>query len=48
MTENLAGGAGGTIGATVVAKAIPDGYTLLGGLAGGVRGSSGFVSKSWI
>src|SRR5262249_5973871 len=40
VTENVAGGAGGTIGATVVEKAVPDGYTLLADLQSSLMAST--------
>jgi len=45
VIENLAGGAGGTIGASVVAKAAPDGYTLLGALPAALVAAPALYSK---
>ena len=45
VIENLAGGAGGTIGASVVAKAPPDGYTLLGALPAALVAAPALYSK---
>src|SRR6476660_2765867 len=45
VIENLSGGAGGTIGSSVVAKAPPDGYTLLGALPAALVAAPALYSK---
>jgi tripartite-type tricarboxylate transporter receptor subunit TctC len=45
VIENLAGGAGGSIGASLVARAVPDGYTLLGALPAALVAAPALYTK---